>query len=97
MSDSTRVKVYTSVHCGYCRAAKALLDQRGIPFEEIDLSGDHDARNALVERTGWRTVPVIEIDGALIGALEKIHARVDAIPEGGVEGLHSFSRKFIAA
>ena len=74
MSDSTRVKVYTSVHCGYCRAAKALLDQRGIPFEEIDLSGDHDARNALGERTGWRTVPVIEIDGALIGGFMELRA-----------------------
>ena len=41
--------------------------------------------------------PEEAIDGALIAALEKIHARVDAIPEGGVEGLHTFSRQFVTA
>ena len=41
--------------------------------------------------------PEEAIDGALIGALEKIRARVDTIPKRGVEGLHTFSRKFIAA
>ena len=74
MADSVRVKVYTSVHCGYCRAAKALLGQRGIAFEEIDLSLDPAARDALVERTGWRTVPVIEIDGDLIGGFMELRA-----------------------
>ena len=41
--------------------------------------------------------PKEAVDGALIGALEKIRARVDTIPKRGVEGLHTFSRKFIAA
>jgi glutaredoxin 3 len=74
MSDSVRVKVYTSTHCGYCRAAKGLLDQRSIPFEEIDLSQDTAARVSLVERTGWQTVPVIEIDGTLIGGFMELRA-----------------------
>ena len=34
-------------------------------------------------------IPEETIDGALIGTLEKIHARVDAIRAGGVEGLHT--------
>jgi len=74
VADSVRVKVYTSSHCAYCRAAKALLDQRGIAFEEIDLSQDSSAREALVAETGWRTVPVIEIDGELIGGFMELRA-----------------------
>ncbi len=41
--------------------------------------------------------PEEAIDGALIGFVKKIHARVDAIREGGVGALHTFSRKFISA
>ena len=41
--------------------------------------------------------PEEAIDGALIGSVKKIHARVDAIREGGVGALHTFSRKFITA
>ena len=41
--------------------------------------------------------PEEAIDGALIGSVKKIHARVDAIREGGVGALHTFSRKFISA
>ena len=40
--------------------------------------------------------PKEAIDGALIGALEKIHARVDAIRQGGVEGLHTFPANSLA-
>ena len=41
--------------------------------------------------------PEEAIDGALIGSVKKIHARVDAIREGGVGALHTSSRKFISA
>ena len=41
--------------------------------------------------------PEEAIDGALIGSVKKIHAWVDAIREGGVGALHTFSGKFISA
>jgi glutaredoxin 3 len=38
------------------------LKSRGIPFEEIDVTGDPAARAWLVQATGRRTVPQIFID-----------------------------------
>ena len=41
------VTLYTSSYCGYCRAAKGLLQRRNIAFQEIDLTGDDAGREAL--------------------------------------------------
>lgn len=54
-----RVHLYVTRTCGYCRAAKRLLTERGVPFVEFDISDDHDARMELVRKYHWRTVPVI--------------------------------------
>jgi glutaredoxin 3 len=72
-----RVKVYTTDYCGYCRRAKALLAARGIPFEEIDVTNDDEARADLVERAeGRRTVPVIFFGETPIGGYDEL-ARLD--------------------
>jgi glutaredoxin 3 len=68
------VKIYTTLVCPYCVAAKRLLAARGIPYEEIDVTGDQEARARLVERTGRRTVPQIFIDGNPIGGYEELAA-----------------------
>jgi glutaredoxin 3 len=68
------VKVYTTNICGYCVVAKRLLHKRGIPFEEINVSGDPAQRAWLVQTTGRRTVPQIFIDGDAIGGSDELHA-----------------------
>lgn len=68
------VRVYSTTFCGYCVLAKRLLGQRGIDFEEIDVSGDHDARAWLVKATGRRTVPQIFIGDEPIGGYEELRA-----------------------
>jgi glutaredoxin 3 len=68
------VKIYTTRVCGYCIAAKRLLSQRGIAFEEIDVTGDQDKRDWLVEATGRRTVPQIFFDGEPIGGYDELAA-----------------------
>lgn len=68
------VRVYSTTFCGYCVLAKRLLGQRGIDFEEIDVSGDHDARMWLVKVTGRRTVPQIFIGDEPIGGFEELRA-----------------------
>jgi glutaredoxin 3 len=75
-----RVEVYTSPYCGYCRQAKRLLAERGIPFEEIDVGEDDDLRAQIIERSGQRTVPQIFIDGRPIGGYEEL-AALDASGE----------------
>ena len=80
----TDVTIYTTRLCGYCFAAKRLLNARRIPYEEIDVSGDADKRAWLVEATGQRTVPQIFIKGESIGGYEELAAMDKA---GGLAGL----------
>jgi glutaredoxin 3 len=69
-----RVQVYSTVVCGYCVRAKALLSRLHIPFKEIDVSEDADKRQWLVNATGQRTVPQIFIDGRSIGGYTELAA-----------------------
>lgn len=69
-----RVRMYTTVICPYCIRAKALLKAKGIGFEEIDVTGDHDTRTWLVKATGRRTVPQIFIGEEPIGGFEELRA-----------------------
>jgi glutaredoxin 3 len=79
------VTLYTSPLCGYCHAAKRLLSAKGVPFTEIDVSGDRDRRAEMVRRSnGGRTVPQIFIGEELVGGFDDMNAleragRLDAI------------------
>lgn len=66
------VRVYTTGYCPYCRLAKRLLDERKIPFEEIDVTGDPAARRWLVQATGRRTVPQIFVGERPIGGYDEL-------------------------
>ena len=54
--------MYTTRWCGYCVRAKALLDSRGLAYEEVNLDDDPHFRRKLNELTGGWTVPQILID-----------------------------------
>lgn len=70
----SEVQVYVTDTCPYCTRAIALLEKRGIPYEEIDVTGDHEKRAWLVKATGRRTVPQIFIKGESIGGSDELHA-----------------------
>ncbi|MEA2279635.1 MAG: glutaredoxin 3 [Solirubrobacteraceae bacterium] len=67
-----RVTIYTTEPCGYCRTAKALLDKRGIAYEEINLARDPEGRAELVRLTGMMTFPQVMIDGESIGGYQEL-------------------------
>jgi glutaredoxin 3 len=71
MSD---VVIYTTRVCPYCVAAKRLLSQRNVPYDEVDVSTDDAKRQWLVEATGRRTVPQIFIRGESIGGFDELSA-----------------------
>ncbi|HEX5616788.1 MAG TPA: glutaredoxin domain-containing protein, partial [Solirubrobacteraceae bacterium] len=54
--------------------AKALLDRRGIAYEEINLSKDADGRAELVSLTGMMTFPQVIIDGQPLGGFQELAA-----------------------
>jgi glutaredoxin 3 len=64
--------MYTTRWCAYCVRAKALLSDRGIPFEEIDLDDDPAFRQKLFDLTGNWTVPQIMIDDRPIGGYTEL-------------------------
>ncbi len=68
------VVMYSSTPCPFCTQAKALLNAREIPFEEINLTKDAEGRVALNEKTGMMTFPQILIDGELIGGFQELIA-----------------------
>jgi glutaredoxin 3 len=68
----TQVKMLTSSTCGYCHAAKNLFDQRGIEYQEIDLTKDSEQAQQMLTQSGQRTVPQIFINEKPIGGYTEL-------------------------
>ena len=66
------ITIYTTRWCGYCVRAKALLNSRGIPYEEVSLDDDPAFRQRLFDLTGGWTVPQILIDERPIGGYTEL-------------------------
>lgn len=68
------VTIYTKSWCPYCQAAKELLTQKGVAFEEIDVA-DRDLQTAMAKRANGRsTVPQIFIGETHVGGCDDLHA-----------------------
>jgi glutaredoxin 3 len=81
------VRIYSKEQCPFCVRAKALLDRKGIAYEEIDAEHDDALRAWLVETTGQRTVPQIFVGDRSLGGFSDIDAldregKLDAILRG---------------
>ena len=70
--EHAEVEVYYTPYCGYCHAARRLLDQKGVSYVGIDVSGDSEARMRIAELSGQRTVPQIFIGGRSIGGYAEL-------------------------
>jgi len=69
------VDIYTIRYCPYCADAKQLLSQKGVNFHEIDVTGDREIRDAMIERTNGRgTYPQIFIGATHVGGCDDLHA-----------------------
>jgi len=68
----SKVRIYTTTFCPYCIAAKALLDQKGVAYEEINLTHNPDEKQKVMGELRWRTVPIILIGDALVGGFDEL-------------------------
>ena len=66
-----KIKVYSTPTCPYCVEAKNYFKDKKVPFEDIDVSQDHDAAEEMVKISGQMGVPVILIDEKVIIGFEK--------------------------
>jgi glutaredoxin 3 len=70
-----KVEIYSTMWCGYCARARALLQRKGVAFEDIDVDADGDKRDEMIQRAGGRrTVPQIFIDGRHVGGSDELAA-----------------------
>lgn len=71
----SQVEIYTSMMCGYCYRAKALLKKKNTSFKEIDVSFSLTGRQEMLSRSGGKTsVPQIFIDGHHVGGCDELYA-----------------------
>lgn len=82
------VEIYTRMMCGYCAAAKRLLDKKGVPYVEHDASFSTELRQEMIAKANGRsTFPQVFIDGRHVGGSDELHAlesegRLDAMLKG---------------
>ncbi|MDF2638550.1 MAG: glutaredoxin 3 [Novosphingobium lindaniclasticum] len=70
-----KVEIYTKWGCPYCVMAKSLLDDKGVPYEEYDITMGGPKRQEMLERVpGARTVPQVLVDGTPYGGFDDIDA-----------------------
>ncbi|QPM91441.1 glutaredoxin 3 [Pseudooceanicola algae] len=69
------IEIYTTRFCGFCHAAKRLLDERGLAYSEIDVTGDSEGRAAMTQRAAGRTsVPQIFVGTTHVGGCDDLYA-----------------------
>ncbi len=62
VAQNADITIYTTSYCGYCRAAMAYFDQRGLQYDNRDVENDEEARADYLELTGGRRgVPVVVV------------------------------------
>lgn len=66
------VKVYSTPVCPYCTMAKKFLEDNSIPYKDLNVAEDEEARDDIFSRSGQMGVPVIDIDGELILGFNQI-------------------------
>lgn len=70
------ITIYSAVWCGFCHAAKAYLQQKGIAYQEKDVDHDPAYAQEAFEKSGQRGIPVLDIDGTIIVGFDR--PRIDA-------------------
>ena len=68
------VVIYTRQLCGYCTAAKRLLQSKGVAFREIDASFRPDERREMMTRSGRSTFPQIFVGERHLGGCDDLYA-----------------------
>lgn len=69
------VAIYTTPTCVYCQKAKLFFKERGIVFTEYNVAADAIRRQEMLDRSGQMTVPVIDIDSAIVVGFDRLKVK----------------------
>lgn len=73
-----KITIYSSEYCGFCWRAKALLDTKGLAYEEISVDGKPEVRAHMTDISGRTSVPQIWIGEKHVGGCSELYALDDA-------------------
>lgn len=76
MSSKSKIIVYSTTWCGYCKMLKTYLKGKKVDFEEVDVEEDRASGQKIIEETGQMGVPVTNIGGKYIIGFDR--PRIDA-------------------
>lgn len=68
------VTIYTTPFCGFCHAAKRLLNSKDVTFTEIDVSRDPELKQEMMTKSGRHTVPQIWVGETHVGGFDELNA-----------------------
>lgn len=60
------IRLFVKPYCGWCHKAQRWLDERGIRYETLDVISDSEAYTEMVNLSGQRLAPVIDVDGEIL-------------------------------
>ena len=61
-----KVTIYSTTTCPYCVYAKDYFKNKGVAFQDKNVSNDRAAGQEMIAKSGQMGVPVIDIDGQII-------------------------------
>jgi len=70
---SKQVKMYTTRFCPYCMAARSLLDDKNVDYQDIAVDGRNELRQEMIQLSGRNTVPQIWIGDQHIGGFDDLN------------------------
>lgn len=85
LKTPTRILLYSRAMCGWCIDAKRWLDEMGWKYEIRDTGKDSTARSEAVEKSGQTLVPVIDVDGLVLGDFDTGQLEVFLVERGYLE------------
>jgi len=64
--NAPQIRLFIKPYCGWCHEAEDWLDERGLPYQKLDVIADTRARSEMLRLSGQTLAPVIEVDGEVL-------------------------------
>jgi len=71
MEQKHKIKIFSTHTCPYCDMVKRYLDEKGMEYEDVNVSSDPKAREEMGEKSGQMGVPVLEINDQVVVGFNK--------------------------
>jgi len=76
-----QIKVFSTPTCPYCQRLKSFLKEKGLQFEEIDLTANRERLQEMIKLSGQGGVPVTVVDGEVVVGFDR--PRLEKLLAGG--------------